>query len=483
MSLRKRVFIGCIALGIVLGLSVAVLAHRQRAFMTVQLDAQLRSSESFAEAVALLVVDPEALGLSRAAAAATTGFSFTEVSFAYVAADGTVVQPRSLAMDDRPDLRDLDVDTLDPDESTIRTFSSDDGGRAFRVILTPVSSGGFVAIALPLDDVERTVEQLLLTSLMSSALVLAVFALIAWSVERIGLRPILRMTRDADAITSGERDRRVEEHDPATEVGRLGRAFNRVLDERDVAEERLRRFVADASHELRTPITSLRGYLDLSIDGNLDDTDAEQVMGRMRREARRMNDLVEDLLLLANIDSGRPLRSEPVDLSLAVRDAAADAAMLQPARPIEVIAPERAVVVIGDQVRIEQVLTGLVGNALVHTPPSAAIRLSVRPRGDDVEVVVADEGPGIDPTIADRVFDRFVRGDQSRSRHGGSTGLGLSIAKSVIEALGGRLELTNDPGSGCAFVVVLPVASEARADGRSIDMVPDAAGQPTATHG
>jgi two-component system OmpR family sensor kinase len=272
------------------------------------------------------------------------------------------------------------------------------------------------------------------------------------------------MTQAAADIAAGRRDRRVEDVDPHTEVGRLGQALNAMLDERDRSEDKLRQFVADASHELRTPLTSIRGGLDLALDDDLPAERRDDVLRRVRGESRRMHDLVEDLLLLASLDSGRPLRREPVDLVAVVHDAADDARALQPDRavvvdpavPSEGSAP--AIVVDGDEMRLRQVVAGLVHNALHHTPAAAGLRLAVRrePAGG-VVLSVIDHGDGLTADQAAGVFDRFTRGDASRSRHAGGAGLGLAIARSVVEAHGGTLDLVTAPGEGCAFEIRLPV--------------------------
>jgi two-component system OmpR family sensor kinase len=266
------------------------------------------------------------------------------------------------------------------------------------------------------------------------------------------------MTLAADAVTAGARGHRVEFDDTRTETGRLGHAFNVMLDERQGAEDRLRRFVADASHELRTPITSIRGYVDLYQQGGLAENGRlDDAMRRVGQEAGRMGTLVEDLLLLANLDQGRPLAVEPVDLGQVLNDATADALVTQPSRSITLHAPNPGdLVVTGDDHRLRQVVAVLVHNALVHTPETAAIELSVTRAGSTAVLTVTDHGPGMPATEAEHAFERFYRGDPSRSRNRGGSGLGLSIAKSIVEAHHGAITLVTSPGNGCRFTVTLP---------------------------
>ncbi len=274
--------------------------------------------------------------------------------------------------------------------------------------------------------------------------------------ERLGLRPIRRLTETADAIAAGDRTQRAGEADPRTEAGKLAHAVNVMLDERDADEERRRRFVADASHELRTPLTSIRGYLDLYSDGRF--TEAAQVddmVRRMSRETSRMQDLAGDLLLLANLDEHRALRHDEVDLARLMDDVAHDARAVQPGRDISVDVPGSPVVVTGDLFRLQQAVGALVDNALTHTTVDVHIRLVVRPVPNGVEMVVADNGPGLTQADAERVFDRFYRGDESRSRRAGGSGLGLAIAQSIVEAHGGTIELDTGPGRGCRFTIRL----------------------------
>lgn len=317
-----------------------------------------------------------------------------------------------------------------------------------------------MVVALPLDEVDSAVSRLWWAVGGGAVVIAGVLVLVIWWVQRLGLRPVARVTAAAEAVAHGDRRLRVETTKPHTEAGKLANAFNVMLDERDAGEERLRQFVADASHELRTPLTSIRGYLDLYHEGGFRYRgQVDDMVRRMRRESSRMHDLVEDLLLLAQLDQRRPLRREQVDLGVLLDDAATDAQVLQPDRPIALDIPPAPVAVVGDHHRLQQVVGTLVTNALVHTEAGTELRLTARDRGDVAVLTVADAGPGLAPDDAARVFDRFYRGDHSRTRRTGGSGLGLTIARSIVEAHHGTITLDTDPGRGCRFVVVLPVSS------------------------
>ena len=240
---------------------------------------------------------------------------------------------------------------------------------------------------------------------------------------------------------------------PRTEVGQLGSALNRMLDHiaaalstRQASETRVRQFVADASHELRTPLAAIRGYTELAQRVG-DDTDAvAHAMSRVQSETERMTHLVEDLLLLARLDSGRPLERESVDLSRVAVDAVSDAHVAGPDHQWELDLPEEPVVVLGDAARLHQVLTNLLANARVHTSPGTVVTTRLESNGTHAALSVCDNGPGIPEQLQSEVFERFARGDTSRSRKGGSTGLGLAIVSAVVKAHSGTITLDSAPG-------------------------------------
>jgi two-component system OmpR family sensor kinase len=283
-------------------------------------------------------------------------------------------------------------------------------------------------------------------------------------VVRLGLRPLDEIEETAAAIGAGDLSRRVERADPGTEVGRLGLALNAMLGQiekafhaREASETRLRRFVADASHELRTPLSAVRAYAELFARGAASrPDDLERSMDGISRESERMSVLVEDLLLLARLDEGRPLEHEQVELDEVVREAVETARAVDPERQLDVeLEPIR---VIGDRDRLRQVIDNLLANVRAHTPPGAPARVTLLRVAEMAELEVADTGPGMDEDALARVFERFFRADPSRARASGGAGLGLSIVSAVAEAHGGTVTATAAVGEGATFRVTLPLA-------------------------
>jgi len=323
---------------------------------------------------------------------------------------------------------------------------------------------GTVIVAVPLAQTDATMTSLVRIEIGVSAAVLLALCLLALWIVRRGLRPLDVMARAADEIASGaDLARRVEPDDPESEVGRLGAAINTMLGriedafaEKSDSEARLRQFVADASHELRTPLTSIRGYAELLRHGALtDDAERTKALGRVEHEARRMSGLVDDLLLLARLDQGRPLERVPVDLRRVGRDAVDDAQVTDPDRPVELFAP-LPVEVAGDRDRLAQVAHDLLGNALVHTTPRSPVRVEVVAEGSMGVLRVVDEGPALTPSRRARVFDRFYRGDRARTGQG--TGLGLAIVRAIADDLGGRASVhAREDREGNVFCVEVPL--------------------------
>lgn len=324
---------------------------------------------------------------------------------------------------------------------------------------------GVEIVAVPLTALAGILHQLLVLDLIVTAAVLALLAGLGYVVVRVGMRPLAAIEVTAGAIAAGDLSERVERDEPETEVGRLGASLNAMLTqiegafaEQRASEQRLRQFLADASHELRTPLTSIRGYAELFRRGAGDrPEDLARSMRRIEDEAARMGVLVDDLLLLARLDQGRPLEREPVDLAALVADATADAEVTAPERPIS-FESAGPVVVRGDATRLRQVAGNLLHNALAHTPSGAAVRVRVRSEGGWAVLEVEDEGPGLAPEHAGRVFERFYRADPSRTRDSGGSGLGLAIVASLAAAHGGRASVASPPGHGACFKVEIPLA-------------------------
>jgi len=408
-------------------------------------------------------------------------------------------------------------------------------------------------VGYDLGDINGTISQLAGIDLIVSVIIIIGLALVGIAIVRASLRPLTDIEQTAAAIAAGDLSRRVPDHDPATEVGRLGRALNAMLAQIEASfharerseaaarrsEERMRQFVADASHELRTPLTAMRGYAEYyrqrggvpdlpgpaagpgsaaelgeagpagppgsadgpaaaaadgspaaAADGNgtgqLSRADLDRIMQRVEQESARMGVLVEDMLLLARLDQQRPIEHHPVDLLTLAADAVQDARIIAPGRRIELsVGSAAAFLVLGDEVRLRQVIGNLMSNALTHTPDGTpvTVRILAGPREPVPSVVleVADEGPGLPPDQAERVFERFYRADQARTRTAGGTGLGLAIVAALVAAHGGTVTLQTSPGRGATFRVTLPLAPEARSDQPDEDAdedAPDHGGQP-----
>jgi two-component system, OmpR family, sensor kinase len=338
--------------------------------------------------------------------------------------------------------------------------------------------GRILVTGLPVGPLTDTLNNVELTEVIVFAAALLLTGVIGMGWVRLSLRPLRRVTATAAEVTglplaSGEVDlpHRVPDADPRTEVGQLGTAFNRMLGHvesalarRHASEARLRTFAADASHELRTPLAAIRGYAELALrhSGTLP-PDVEHALARVESESARMSALVEDLLLLARLDAGRPLESAPADLTRLAIDATSDARVAGPDHRWRLDLPDGPVLVRGDEQRLHQVLANLLSNARTHTPPGTTVTVALGsaahhgPAGrQGAELSVTDDGPGIPAELQPDVFERFVRGDGSRSREAGSTGLGLSIVAAVIAAHHGTVTVSSRPGH-TRFVITLPL--------------------------
>jgi two-component system, OmpR family, sensor kinase len=412
---------------------------------------------------------------------------------------------------------------------------------------------GTVIVGLDISNVYATIGRLIGIDLIVSLIVILVLAIVGITVVRRSLRPLTEIERTAEAIAAGDLSRRVPDRDPRTEVGRLGRSLNAMLSHVEMAfyvraesesaarrsEDRIRQFVADASHELRTPLTAIRGFAEYyrqrgglangrpdssgpensgsgggstgnagrqdGPDGELPAADApaparvggpltrvelDRIMRRVEQESSRMGVLVEDMLLLARLDQQRPLENRPVDLLTLAADAVHDARVIAPQRSIDLtVSTGAALIVLGDEVRLRQVIGNLMSNALTHTPDGTPVQVRIRSgaldegRADAGEVTlpppgpgaetstsppavileVADRGPGLTPEQAERAFERFYRADQARARQAGGSGLGLAIVAALVVAHGGRVSVEPTPGSGATFRIALPLAPEALA--------------------
>ncbi|MFI0895197.1 ATP-binding protein [Streptomyces sp. NPDC020983] len=345
----------------------------------------------------------------------------------------------------------------------------------------PGTDGSTVLVGLSTEGTEDTLSTLVWVEVSVSAAGLVAAGLAGAALMRIALHPLRRVAATATRVSELPLDRgevalheRVPDSDtdPRTEVGQVGAALNRMLGHvasalhaRQASETRVRRFVADASHELRTPLASIRGYAELTRRGREPvGPDTRHALGRIESEASRMTTLVEDLLLLARLDAGRPLDPVPTDVSPLVVDAVSDARAAGGGHLWRLDLPDAPAVVDGDPQRLHQVLTNLLANARTHTPAGTTVTARVAPLpGGAVRIQVEDDGPGVPAGLQPVVFERFARGDASRSRaqQGGSTGLGLAIVQSVVAAHGGSVELESAPGRTVFSVTLPPAHSQA----------------------
>jgi two-component system, OmpR family, sensor kinase len=352
-----------------------------------------------------------------------------------------------------------------------------DGLGSYRLMATYNRLGQAIVTGLPMSGVDDTMLRVLLIFVIVAGVALVAATTLGVVIIQRALMPLTRVAATATKVANMPLDRgevelpvRVREGDanPNTEVGQMGSALNRMLDHistalstRQASETRVRQFVADASHELRTPLTAIRGYTELAQRHRTEVPDeVAHAMGRVQSEAERMTHLVEDLLLLARLDSGRPLEREQVDLSQLAVDALSDAHIAGPDHDWNLDLPAEPVLVEGDAARLHQVLTNLLGNARVHTPPGTVVTLSLSTNGRGARLAVADNGPGLPQDVDSEVFERFARGDSSRSRHSGSTGLGLAIVAAVVRAHHGTIDVHSIPGD-TTFVVELPFTADA----------------------
>ena len=382
--------------------------------------------------------------------------------------------------------------------SYTRTLASLDGD--YRLTKIQISSSETLVTGLPLATVQGTLNDVANTEHVVFAAVLLLVLVAGTAMVQLSLRPLRRVAATATKVTelpldSGEvtLPAGVPDSDPRTEVGRVGAAFNRMLfhveralGRRAASEARLRRFAADASHELRTPLSAIRGYAELALrhPGPVPE-DVTHALRRVESESARMTVLVDDLLLLARLDAGRPLEREPVDLSRLAIETTSDARVARDDHRWRLELPDEPVLVEGDEHRLHQVLANLLSNAGKHTPPGSTVRVAltlgdataspelpagtsgaavvqrgVAPPGPRAELSITDDGPGISAELLPELFERFTRGEAGRARDasaaGKSTGLGLAIVDAVVAAHGGAIVVISHPGM-TRFAILLPL--------------------------
>jgi len=474
LSLRARLLLSVIGL-VTVALVVAGTATYTalQTFLTDQVDSNLRSGVH------------SALESFRGAGGGSGGGGPGSVSFppgSFVAlyasdgktllASGTYISPFDSTLSKAHAVVTTPLPNAGNDTPTLRTLSGAGGVGRYRAIIESLDEAGgdFIVLALPLTEVQATLGRLLLLEGIVGAIVLLTAGGLAWWLVRVSLRPLVRIEDTAAAIAAGDLSRRVEPAAANTEVGRLGVALNAMLTqierafaERTRSEQKLREFMAAASHELRTPLTSIRGYAEMLRRGaEASEADAGQARRRIEEESVRMTGLVDDMLLLARLDQGRPLEQQRVDLARLASDACADARAVSRTHPIALDAPEHLWLV-GDEARLRQAIGNLVRNAVVHTPAHAPVEVAVRNEGGSAVVEVVDHGPGLPAGERERVFEPFYRSDVGRTRDRGGAGLGLSIVAAVVSAHAGEVQVLDTPGGGATFRLTLPVADDAQA--------------------
>lgn len=466
LSLRTRLLAGLTAVAVVLIAVAWAITATTRSHLIDQVDDQLIAASDPERDIGLRdrgdgVERPRSARDGRSGLPERFGTMF----------EGVIHQDRDLEIIFQPNLpgQNFSPPALRWEAVVDRTgmpFTADavDGDVNYRVLALTTTSDGIIIRALPLDNVDEAVNRLIMFETIGLTAVLLVLTAVAWWVIRLGIRPIEAMTETATEITDDDLTVRVPEPAAAgTEAGALARALNMMLgrietavDEQNRSEERLRRFVADASHELRTPVTTIRGYAELYRRGGLHDSgELDDAMRRTEQEAKRMGRLVEDMLTLAKLDQERPLDRTDVDLSRLVNDIVADASINAPDHVIGG-GVEPSLTVAGDEDRLRQVLANIIGNATIHTPAGTTVAIDAHRNGDTTVVEITDDGPGMEREDLARATERFYRADPSRSRERGGSGLGLSIADNAMHAHGGTLTISSEPGQGTTVVLHLP---------------------------
>ena len=344
-------------------------------------------------------------------------------------------------------------------------------GDEVRVRVDPIADGNVLIVGESLHEVNETTSTLLSVLIVASLAAIALALGLAWWLVRVGLEPLRKVETSAASINHDDLgDERVPGADNTTEVGRLATTLNAMLDRLDesrverersmdelrASETRMRRFVADASHELRTPVAATAAYAELFEHGARDrPEDLERAMKGIRNETRRMGELVDDLLLLARLEEKRQLSEEPVDLVEVVMESIDAARTVDPERLIQ---PRihHVVTVVGDRLRLRQVVDNLLANVRSHTPAGTACEVSLDTRGDGVVLTVSDTGPGVPTDSLTQLFDRFYRFDEARTRTTGGNGLGLAIVEAIVAAHGGSIRATSNDPHGLVVTVTIP---------------------------
>jgi two-component system OmpR family sensor kinase len=356
-----------------------------------------------------------------------------------------------------------DIAGLTAPSAPVALRSTGDDGPDYRAVASDLRDGGLLIVAVPLTDVEATLAETRRILLIAGAGALVLAAAIVWLSIRRGLQPINDMINAAERIANGELTARTTAPNRAGEVGHLSTALNTMLDRIEQAiatktesEARMRRFVADASHELRTPLTSIRGYAELHRQGATSPEEVARGMARIEHEAGHMAALVEELLLLARLDQGRPLADDRVDLTQIVDETIAHVRAADPQRSLVADLSDRPAIVRGDRLRLRQVLDNLLANVRDHTDPGTIATVTLAANDGTATLTVADNGAGMSPDEAAHAFERFWQAEPTPNHPRPGTGLGLAIVAELVAAHGGTITLDTSPGRGTTFTITIP---------------------------
>lgn len=418
-------------------------------------------------------------GPALASGANTTALSRDDVLYAsnqyYVAvldADGSLQYDNSRSNESitQPKVPELPMQWVEENRDQVRPLKTSDGVE-WRFVTAPIlnidgDASGSLLIAVSTASVNQVMAQYIIIFSGFGIGVILLGAALTRILVTTTFLPLAEVEQTALEISRGDYSKRIMVSNPRTEVGYLGQSLNLMLDRLDGSLEdrahtieQMRRFVGDAGHELRTPLVSVRGYAELYRMGALQDEEAvSMAFERIEKEAIRMTSLVEDLLSLARLDERRPLELTSLDLNSLVRDAALDAGVRAPDRAVTAIEDEASPVVVGDEHKVRQVLTNLLGNAMRHTPEGSPIeiRAIALPGTGMARFEIIDHGDGIPEQIREKIFGRFWRADSSRNRETGGSGLGLAIVASIVDAHKGTVTVHDTPGGGATFRIDLP---------------------------
>lgn len=477
-SLKNRLVLGVVILG-ALGITGSDFAAQNafRAFLIAQVDAQLESVSTTSgirlDRAGILGREPESQSEDEPLFRPFEPIREvpSEISISLLDREGVVVGTLGGAQSPQQVqnvISGLTVKKLLDRGSAPFTIVADNENKVEYRALARVLPGdvGSVITAISLEGVERSINQLRFLFFAVGIVVLLFLALIARRIIGISLKPLTQVEETAEAFAKGDYSARLPEARGDTEVGRLTWSLNQMLtriaesfEARRASEDKLRRFVADASHELRTPLTAIRGFAELHRQGAVvGEEKTAELVRRIEQESIRMSTLVEDLLLLARLDQSREMDRSPVDLKTLINEAVTSAQAAGPNHPITLSMPDDDLFILGDSMRIHQVISNLLANARTHTPNGTAIRISLQSQDGGVLIEVSDDGPGLSKQDQERIFERFYRADPARVRNGGEgTGLGLSIVDAVMRAHGGTVSVSSELGHGATFKLFFPI--------------------------